>query len=251
MVIDIISKLKSSGMLDILNTLLSTLIPLIVLFATLKHNQKQSTIQLKQQHEEHLNTIKKMEHQHTEQLEQQSEQNRISAMPYLIIEKSGITTHKERGTTYFTIHFINKGNGTAINLTEKCISDSPELDLCPMCKTVSSVYGCACPFSFETDVLKINDTSYMMLYRKLVKAEASKHGDKVTFKIMFQDMYLNQYEQQFMFLFSNNASNENIQISRVSVNSPMLCKNNSYDANHQFSVTALLLPQTAWKPWCC
>lgn len=224
MIIDIIVKLKNLGMFDLLSIVLSTLIPLIVLFTTLKHSKEQFSIQLEQQHKEHLENIEKMEHQHSEVIKQQSEYNRIAAMPYLIIDKSNITVSKENNTIYFNISFTNKGNGTAINLTGKYLFNLSESYLCPMCKTFSSVYGCACPFDYETDVLKPNDISYMMLYQRLLKADTTGNFDKVTFKILFQDMYFNQYEQQFMFLFSGKTPDDSIEINRVSVNPPEVCK---------------------------
>ncbi len=224
MIIDMMVKLRDSGILDLLSIALSTLIPLIILYTTLKHSKEQFGLQLKQQLKEHLENIEKMEYQHKEIMQQQSECNRIAAMPYLIIDKSDITISKENNTIYFNIPFKNIGNGTAIKLTGKYLSNLSEAYLSPMCETLSSVYGCASPFDYETDVLKANDISYIMLYQLLIKPNTPVNCDEVTFKILFKDMYYNQYEQQFMFLFNNNTLDGSIYIDRVSVKPPEVCE---------------------------
>ena len=150
-------------------------------------------------------------------------------MPYIMIDKADIEVSKENNDYHFNICFTNKGNGTAINVRGKYLSDESKEYLCPMCLTNVAVYGCACPFDYESDVLKFNDTSHMTMYQKLNNNSILNNIDEVYFKILFQDMYFNQYEQQFMFLFYENKQDDIIEIGRVSVDSPQLCKDDNYE----------------------
>lgn len=219
---DIITQFKNAGILDLFSVLLSTIVPLAVLFKTLNHSKKQFNIQICEQHKKHIQTIENMERRHYELIKQQSEHNRTMAMPYLVIDKSNIAISTENNNIYFNISFTNKGNGIAIKLTGDYLSTLSESYLCPMCETFSAVYVCACPFDYETGILKINETSNMMLCQQLKASNSTINIDKVNIRILFQDLYFNQYEQQFMLLFSNQTHDDSIEINRVSVNPPKL-----------------------------
>jgi len=212
--------LNDSGILDLIAIIISPIISFAVLFFTLKHDKKQFKIQIENQQNEHQETIDIMVKQHEQELDKQTEINRIAIMPYLLIDKC-IKIRSERGHTYFDISFVNKGNGAAIELTGKYFDKLLDSFLCPMFESASAVYGCACPFDYETNVVKTGEKCCFEMYRVINSNNIkTKNLDKVTFKILFKDMYLNQYEQEFMFLFSEIQGDGNIEVQRVSTYSP-------------------------------
>lgn len=145
-------------------------------------------------------------------------------MPYFVMDKK-IETYFENETLYFIISFTNEGNGTAIELTGKYIEDMSKDYLCPMCETATAIYGCDCPFDYETNVATLKSTCRFDMYQKRIADNLGDMNiDKVTFSILFKDMYFNLYEQQCMFIFDQSAEDRSIRIMRVSVGAPALIK---------------------------
>lgn len=217
----IIERFYTTGIIELIGVIMSPIISLIILFVTLRHDKKQFEIQTENQEIEHKKDLQIMEQKHVQSLKQQSEINRIAAMPYLVLDKE-ISLYTEGDRLYFVLSFFNKGNGTAIELTGKYdekISD----DLCPMCKTFWAVYGCACPFDYETSVVRPDNNCRFELYQNIIN-EGEFKCDKVKFTILYKDMYFNQYEQTFMFWFEKNGKNSHVEIVRVSTCSPILVK---------------------------
>jgi len=130
-----------------------------------------------------------------------------------------VRTEEER--IYFEITFTNKGNGTAIELTGKYLNQRSKSYLCPMFETVFAVYGCACPFDYEASVVNPGEKCAFEMYQEMI-SDKEKNFDKVTFKILYKDIYFNLYEQEFMFLFSENQKDAQIEIQRVSTYSPRI-----------------------------
>lgn len=219
----IIKELYAFGIIDLAEVLISPIISLIILFLTLRHDKKQFEVQIRNQEREHKETLQIMEQEHIQSLKQQSEINRIAAMPYLLLDKE-ISVYIEKDILYFALSFFNKGNGTAIELTGK-YNEKLSNDLCPMCKTSWAIYGCACPFDYETSVVRPDNKCRFDLYQDIINEGMSKlNCDKVEFTILYKDMYFNQYEQTFMFWFWDNNENSQIEITRVSTCSPTLIK---------------------------
>ncbi|SHJ89985.1 hypothetical protein SAMN02745248_01241 [Hathewaya proteolytica DSM 3090] len=217
-----IAWLNECGIIDLIGIIVSPIISIIILWLTLKHDKKQFRIQIQKQEKEHRENIEKTEQQHKQLLKQQKEENRIAAMPYFVMDKK-IDTYFENETLYFTISFTNEGNGTAIELTGKYIAGMSKDYLCPMCETISAIYGCGCPFDYETNVANPKGTCRFDMYQKRnAENQGDMNIDEVTFSILFKDMYLNLYEQQFMFIFGQSAEDRSIRIMRVSVGTPAL-----------------------------
>jgi hypothetical protein len=132
-----------------------------------------------------------------------------------------VRTEEER--ICFEITFINKGNGTAIELIGKYLNQQSDSFLCPMFESVFAVYGCACPFDYETSVVNPGEKCAFEMYQAItINNIKEKNFDKVTFKILYKDMYFNLYEQEFMFLFSENQKDGQIETQRVSTFSPQI-----------------------------
>lgn len=217
-----IKQFNDSGILDLIAIIISPIISFVVLFLTLKHDKKQFKIQIEKQQNEHRETIDIMVKQHEQELDKQTEFNRIAIMPYLLIDKC-VKVRNERGHIYFEISFTNKGNGVAIELTGKYLDKLSDSYLCPMFESVFAVYCCACPFDYETSVVKPEEKCCFEMYQIIDSDNIKeKNLDKVTFKILFKDIYLNQYEQEFMFLFSDIKEDGNIEVQRVSSASPKI-----------------------------
>lgn len=177
-------------------------------------------IQIENQQKEHQETIWIMTKQHEQELNKQTEVNRIAIMPYLIIDRC-IKIRSEREHIYFEITFVNKGNGTAIELTGKYLEKLSDSHLCPMFEWTMDIYGCVCPFDYEMSVVNPGEKCGFEMYQMLTNDNIIKENlDKVTFKILYKDMYFKLYEQEFMFLFNENPKNGQIEIQCVSIYSP-------------------------------
>ena len=225
-IIDNIKQLNDTGILDLIAIIISPIISFTILFFTLRHDKKQFKIQIVNQQKQHQENIGIMIKQHEQDLNKQTELNRIAIMPYLLINKD-IKVRTEEERIYFEITFINKGNGTAIELTGKYLNQQSDSYLCLMFESIFAVYGCACPFDYETSVVNPGEKCAFEMYQEKISGNINeKNFDKVTFKILYKDMYFNLYEQEFMFLFSKNQKDGQIEIQRVSTYSPQV--NNYY-----------------------
>lgn len=221
-IIESIKQLNDSGALNLIAIIISPIISFTILFFTLRHDKKQFKIQIGNQQKEHQENIGIMIKQHEQDLNKQTELNRIAIMPYLLINK-GIKVRTEEERIYFEITFINKGNGTAIELTGKYFNQRSDSYLCPMFESIFAVYGCACPFDYETSVVNPGERCAFEMYQVIISDNIrDKNFDKVTFKILYKDMYFNLYEQEFMFIFSENQKDGQIEIQRVSTYSPQI-----------------------------
>lgn len=218
--------LNECGIIDLIGIIISPIISIFILWLTLNHNKNQFSIQIQKQEKEHRENIEKSEQQHKQLLKQQQEENRIAAMPYFVMDKK-IETYFENETLFFTISVTNVGNGTAIELTGKYIDGISKESLCPMCETISAIYGCGCPFDYETNVATPKSTCRFDMYQKrIIDNQGEINVDKVTFSILFKDMYFNLYEQQFMFIFGQSTEERSIRIMRLSVGTPILVETN-------------------------
>lgn len=195
-----------------------------MLFFTLGHDKKQLKKQLEIQEQEYLDNLKLMKQQHNEILDKQVETNRVSVMPFFVLNKDIVVT-EENGNIYFQLFFSNKGNGTAIELTGKYLKHLSKENLCPLFESIIGVYGCSCPFDYVANTVRPNEECSFSLYQNFNEEMKGPFGnsDQVSFKIMFKDMYLNQYEQEFMFLF-NEKKSMNFEILRVASYTPELVK---------------------------
>ena len=221
-----IKELNNDGVWDLIAIIISPIISFAILFFTLRHDKKQFKVQFENQQKEHQENMELMIKQHEQVLAEQMKVDQISIMPYLLINRS-IATRVEGNNIYFSISFINKGNGTAIELTGKYLEHLSGSYLCPLFESVNAVYGCACPFDYEKNVVILNEECSFEIYQKLIRDDKSnsfENLDEVIFGVLFKDMYHNQYEQEFMFLFSQNQSNNQIEIHRVATYSPKILK---------------------------
>ncbi len=213
--------LHENGVFDFVSTIASPIISLAILFITLKHDRKQFLILLKQQQDEHHETVELMKGQHEGELAKLTEANQISIRPYLVLDKC-IEARTERDNLYFRLHFTNKGNGTAVEIKGKYLDNLPGNYLCPVYKSESAIYGCACPIDFHTNVSMPNEKCYYEIYR--ISNEnfdiISFHADWIYFSILFRDINSIQYEQEFGLQYSQNPPDGQIGINRVWINSP-------------------------------
>jgi len=187
-IIDITKQLNDTGILDLIAIIISPIISFTILFFTLRHDKKQFKIQIANQQKEHQENIEIMIKQHKQDLNKQTELNRIAIMPYLLINKD-IKVRTEDERIYFEITFINKGNGTAIELTGKYLNQQSDSYLCPMFESVFAVYGCACPFDYETSVVNPGEKCAFKMYQTItIDNIKGKNYDEVTFKILYKEI---------------------------------------------------------------
>lgn len=222
----IMKELNDCGIFNLVGIILSPIISMLILFITLNNEKKNMNEQLEKQKKQHYQNLKAMEKKHKQSLKQQREINRIEAMPYLILYKENVqlTTKKvnDKEILYFELTFVNKGNGTAIELKEKYIEKS-EYTLGLMCKTQVAEYGCCCPLENETSVVKSDGKCEFEIYQNIDTTKNMKrNNDIVEFTILYKDMYFNKYEQVFKIIFGEINSNKKIEITRVATNSPIL-----------------------------
>lgn len=216
-----VQKLNNYGVLDLISIVLSPMISLLILLVTLRHDKKQFTKQIENQQIEHQENIKEMKAQHKEALDKQSEINRIAAMPYLLINKD-IKIRTEGEDVYFEIGFVNQGNGTGIELTLKYLEE-PRDALAPLFKSTFAIYGCACPFDYETSVVNPMGKCCFEMYQKIVSDNKKKiDADRINFKVRFKDMCYNQYEQEFMILIGRYNTSGKLEVIRTETYTPMV-----------------------------
>lgn len=208
---------------NLYSIILSPLLSIFILVLTLRHEKRQFGIQIKNEQKKHRETIDLMKMQHEKALSKQDEANRISCMPYFIIEKS-IPAYLENNRLFFNISFTNKGNGTAIELLVKHFDHQSEIYLLPIFESNRAIYVCACPFDYEKNVVNPKENcSFLMsqIVKEDRKVIESSNLDEVTIKILYKDLLLNQYEQEFMFLFCEDLKGR-IVVDRVASYTPII-----------------------------
>lgn len=207
-------KWKEFGVLDVISTLLSTVVPIIIMIITLIVEKKQANENMKKQQQKHLKEIKELQKRHKEQIDTQNEINRISIMPYLINEPNVSLV----GGNTLTIKFINIGNGTATH----CCVEYDKLSDC-ICETDFIEYYCSQPFDCISNVIQKNKSNDLKIKLKIkddMGFDKKNFYDRLKFAIKFDDMKMNSYKQDVMADISFKESV--FQCGKIDVGEPTL-----------------------------
>ncbi len=188
-------------------------------------NQKKEFVENKITIEnQHIENKEITENNHKEMLNEQIKYNRISVMPYLILDKN-IKFNLAYRKGFLGLTFQNKGNGTAIEIQGSFIETNTEDILLKYCFASTGIanYYYGTPFSMESDVARNSESCCMEMSRIPTGELNSPYDfDEVYFKVTFKDMYLNQYEQTFMFQFRENTKKAEYEVFRVESYTPRL-----------------------------
>lgn len=228
-VLNLITQLRDAGVIDLVGIVISTVIPLAVLFATLRQQKRQNLESLKQQDLIHRESMKKMDQEHREAMQLQEESNRIHAMPFFILKKDA-HAYLKQGNLVLTLSFINAGNGTAIHVTTKYIGHGEEgLPSTTIYNNGLIKYTCACPFNFEKSVVRQDEVCSMdVCCARLYREIQSDFSNYLKFSILYSDMYGREYEQIFGFYFQYEKDKERLQLYRISNPCPCVIRRKSY-----------------------
>lgn len=224
------TKLRDTGLIDFLGILISTAVPLLVLFMTLRHQKKQNTAASKQQILIHRESLQKMEQEHQESMELQDEFNRIRAMPFFILKKD-TRIHITSDKLYFTLYFVNAGNGTATCLATKYVDD----EINTIFHDALSFYSCACPFSYEKSVVRPDEECTLEISRETLDPEFLFDSPSyLEFSILYCDMYGRKYQQTFSITYQYQDNGQHFRFDRVEYHCPSLLEHNdtSYSGPH-------------------
>ena len=213
-----ITRLRDTGLIDFLGILVSTAVPLLVLFVTLRNQKKQNIEALKQQALIHRESIKKMEQEHRESMRLQDEFNRIHAMPFFILKKDA-RTHTKSDNLFFTLYFVNAGNGTATCLATKYVDD--EINI--IYDDGLGRYTCACPFNYEKSVVRPDEECTLEISREIFHPEYQFNSPSyLEFSILYCDMYGRKYQQTFSISYQYQDNVQNFRFDRVENHCPTL-----------------------------
>lgn len=232
-ILSLISQINEAGVFNFLGLIISPLISLLVVRITLKHSDKTSLLQLEESKRQHKDNMLIQKQQHNNMIEMQTEEQRVKAMPYIIM-KDDINIYIENDVMHFEISFINNGNGTAIELQGKYLEHFPDIDektpIGCLCKTHKAVYPTDYPCNPHTASVNGSFRLDMRQELNLKKIERlpslRKRDDIIDFKILFKDMYKNEYEQSFKLLFYTEIKDKSITFGRVESYTPVLIKEN-------------------------
>lgn len=110
----------------------------------------------------------------------------------------------------------------------KYIDELSRNNLCVMSETYLGIYGCSCPFNYESSIVRKDEKCRFSMYQNITeKTNNIKNQDEVSFSVLYNDMFFNQYEQKFLFSFKENEKNNTIEILRVETSFPVLVELNS------------------------
>ncbi len=184
-----------SATVGAIGVIVSPIVAFKVMRRTLTQQAEQFSIQRKDE-----------ERRHNESLAKQQEQNRIYALPFFVLNKSGIKPYiDEHRLLVFHITLTNKGNGTAIHLRADIKEDSDNSNTLTMYESPVACYKYHFPFSVSGAVVQPGDTSSFEMSCEFT-CDDDYIADEVRFAVLFSDMYFNEYKQEFTFLFQKKKS---------------------------------------------
>lgn len=187
-------------------------VSIYILRKTLKQEREHQEEFKRNTQNQHSETLRAGKEQHKETLTEQEGIGRVSLMPYLVIQKERIKQRVGDGEVWLTIPFVNKGNGTAVQMQGKYIN-VPEM-IGPMCESHIGRYGCVQPFDMEDNIVMQEKECAITIYGKHMRRELVWMDD-IKFSIVFKDMRLNQYEQCFLIQMHLDENKKEINIPRV------------------------------------
>ncbi|MCL2354174.1 MAG: hypothetical protein FWC69_06060 [Defluviitaleaceae bacterium] len=173
------------------STIISAIIPLVILFTTLKHTHKQ----------------------HEEQLLAQKELNRVSVMPHLIIKREDVKKHledfrREYIVNFLAVTFSNKGNGNALDVSLVNLRDDMELSSNLIYKSCIHSSEDARPLNPNDSLISKGEVASFLisqehpgdnkLLRELEMKRVAEMSYLIKFELRFRDVFLNEYEQKFI-----------------------------------------------------
>jgi hypothetical protein len=206
----------------------SNFVPILIMICTFRFQKKRYQEEFRIREKEFQDTIERNEKYHQESMSIQEENNRISQIPYLLLNRDfKIGTRKEN--YIFPLEIKNIGNGIALDIKIKWEEDRQG----DRCQGLPYVYQRQISEYIEyyrysdflsTNVLQINaQASFELLLdicnEEMLLREKGMVSSEVCFTIAYKDAYYNEYEQKYMFQYSTG-----IGIGRVETYVPQLMK---------------------------
>lgn len=224
-ILHLISQLRDFGVIDLASVVLSTVIPLVVLFVTLHREKQQNIASLKRQARIHRESMEKMEQEHREAMRLQNESNRIHAMPFFVLKKD-VHIHPRKDNFILTLSFVNSGNGTAVHVMTKYIGkDEDELHSCTICSNAVAKYTCACPFDYEKSLVRPDEVCSMSACCEILHPNSkATFYNYLEFTILYSDMYGREYQQKFGFSYEYQKNTGIFAFVKIDNYSPSLVK---------------------------
>ena len=200
----------------ILTIIIGAVIPLIVLLATLRTQNKiasESAKQLRTQHEENILNLKTY---YESQLSLMETRNRIQVMPYFIIKEIGTEVDKRNNNLIFALTVKNVGNSVATNLTEHVL-DGEDF---AFHKKSHFAYFWHEPATLNRNVVEQTETIQFKVGRQQL-LDAHTADDLVVIPLHFDDINSIAYKQEISFFYSDGSST----ISRFHSSTPEVIEN--------------------------
>jgi len=158
---------------------------------------------IKKLQEQHERDLEQVERHHEDQLKVQNRLNRVSVMPYLVIDShlddmnSSIRKMynlNDKGGYDFEVNVSNKGSGSAL-----LISPVQDED-CLICNTPIATYKYITKTSdFCSDIIPPSKGGFIKIEVVIKKDRPNKnvYSEKISFQLKFKDLFFNEYEQEF------------------------------------------------------
>ena len=201
--------------------------PYIVLIVTLIYNNKENNRRIKEDWNIFNENKEITNKNHEEILAEQKEKTRLLIMPYFILSKKNVKIYKnDRNDDLVIIDFtlINKGNGTAISVINKYLSDATYNSIV-VAKTYTYDYLCFSPFDWNINCAIVNET----IREKICfnennikfKSVCEINDEQFEFTIIYKDMCYKKYEQTF-FMQIHKDNDNSFELLRVESHEPLL-----------------------------
>lgn len=226
----ITSILENVAVINGISLIISVVMPILVMICTLRSQNKRAKIEQKFKEKEFQETMQKNEKYHQESMQLQEESVRVSQRPFLFLNQD-FEIGNRKGRHTFPLEITNLGNGTAFQIAVKwesgeignCINGLPIVCMERMVERIKIYRYTGYLF---TNVLPVGSKASFELLLQVYDdgneiSQDNLTSGKVQFSIKYEDSYCNEYEQDYMFIFSVATG-----IGRVESYLPRLVKKN-------------------------
>lgn len=182
----------------------------LVVKITLVSEKRKNDKNFENSNKQHREVIEEQKRLHYESIELERKQVRANLLPFLILN-DGIKLEK-RGENYiFSLRVTNIGNGGAFNIKVDCMESEDN-----RCYVYKENHGAIVLYYdywgyLYRNCLTFNDSAdfEFMLNNQVNGVNFSRieklMGGRIFFKLLFKDAIYNQYEQEYMILYSSNG----------------------------------------------
>ena len=185
----------------ILTIMIGAVIPLVILLATLRTQNKianDSARQLRKQHEENIANLKTY---YDSQLSLMETRNRVHMMPYFIMKEISTELDKGTGKLIFALTVKNVGSNVATNLTDYVIDEEAHT----FHKKSHVAYFWHEPATLNRNVVEPSETIQFKVGRQPL-SQTDMPSDQVIIPLHFDDINAISYKQELSFCYSDDGN---------------------------------------------